>query len=115
MIISMKEEKLLMAFLIAIAIALALLLPHYALAKGMGDTIGAPTKETLTPEEQARIDARDALPAHAFYYAAPATTTVATTSEDKLAIKILDDQSERIALLKQQIALLQQLIKLLSK
>lgn len=102
-----------MAFLIALAIALALLLPHYALAKGMGDTIGAPTKDVITGTTHA--DMADEVPTHAFYYAAPATTTIATTSADKLAIKILDDQSERIALLKQQIALLQQLIKLLSK
>lgn len=115
MINVMKEQKLLMAFLIAMAVALAMTIafhPIPAHAKAQGDAIGAPTKGTTTGVS--RADMADATTTPATSAAIVATTTVQKAATAKVST-VSNDDAERIALLKQQIALLQQLIKLLSK
>lgn len=99
------------------AMALALLLPMSVHAKAKGDTIGASTKPVLTGTS--RADMADAITPTAFYYEASttATSTAKSTGTAKATAKpsVSSYDEQRIELLKQQIALLQQLIKLLSK
>lgn len=109
MIILMKEQKVIMAFLIAIAILLAFVVafrPIPALAKGVGDTIGAPTKDIVVGTTHADMaDSSYIVPAHAL-----ATSIAPIQAFQPVASSSTDSQEMKLrALIKQLQALIAQL------